>query len=237
MKLRRIEISGFKSFIDRTVLLVDDQLTAVVGPNGCGKSNIVDAIRWAMGEQSAKALRGKAMDEVIFSGSESRPHANSAEVVLTFENSSGTGHPNYAAIAEIAQGRRITREGGSEYSINGSPCRRRDVTELLLAAGVSPRSSMVEQGRMGLIVTARPEERRLLKVADQRLFESPADFAALIPADLAEPFTTADLASAIDRPTGLAQRMAYCLREMGAIAHVGKSGKAFLYNVVRERVT
>lgn len=162
MKLRRIEISGFKSFIDRTVLLVDDQLTAVVGPNGCGKSNIVDAIRWAMGEQSAKALRGKAMDEVIFSGSESRPHANSAEVVLTFENSSGTGHPNYAAIAEIAVGRRITREGGSEYSINGSPCRRRDVTELLLAAGVSPRSSMVEQGRMGLIVTARPEERRLL---------------------------------------------------------------------------
>ena len=161
MKLRRIEISGFKSFVDKTVLTVDDQLTAIVGPNGCGKSNIVDAIRWAMGEQSAKALRGKAMEEVIFSGSESRPHASSAEVVLTFENSNGTGHPDYAALSEISVGRTLSRDGNSEYLINGAPCRRRDVTELLLAAGVSPRSSMVEQGRMGLIVTARPEERPL----------------------------------------------------------------------------
>jgi chromosome segregation protein len=162
MKIRRIELCGFKSFIDRTVLHIDDQLTAVVGPNGCGKSNIVDAIRWAMGEQSAKALRGKTMDEVIFGGSESRPPASFAEVTLTFENVRGKGHPDYEDIAEIAITRRVDRDGVSDYLINGAPCRRRDVTELLLASGISPRSSMVEQGRMGLIVEARPEERRLL---------------------------------------------------------------------------
>lgn len=162
MKLRRIELCGFKSFVDRTVLNIDEQLTAVVGPNGCGKSNVVDAIRWAMGEQSPKSLRGKAMDEVIFSGCESRPAGYMAEVTLTFENSNGRGHPDYLHLPEIAVSRRLNREGASEYLLNGAPCRLRDVTELLLASGISPRSSMVEQGRMGLVVTARPEERRLL---------------------------------------------------------------------------
>lgn len=162
MKLRRIELFGFKSFVDRTVIALDSQVTAVVGPNGCGKSNILDAIRWAMGEQSARSLRGKAMDEVIFAGSENRGPASVAEATLTFDNSEGRCHPNYRDYSEIAVTRRLARDGSSEYVINGAVCRLRDVTELLLAAGVSPRSSMVEQGRMGMIVTARPEERRLL---------------------------------------------------------------------------
>lgn len=162
MKLRKIELSGFKSFVERTVVNFDEQVTAVVGPNGCGKSNIIDAIRWAMGEQSARSLRGKTMDEVIFAGSESRGPSSVAEVTLTFDNSSGQCHHEYAGFSEIAITRRLNRDGSSEYMINGTTCRLRDVTELLLSAGVSPRSSMVEQGRMGMIVTARPEERRLL---------------------------------------------------------------------------
>jgi chromosome segregation protein len=162
MKLHRIELCGFKSFVDRTVVHFDPQVTAVVGPNGCGKSNIVDAIRWSMGEQNARFLRGKAMDEVIFSGSETRSPHDFCEVILTFDNSDEAGHPDYAQFAEVAVTRRLDRDGHSEYLINAAPCRLRDVTELLLSSGVSPRSSMVEQGRMGLIVTARPEERRIL---------------------------------------------------------------------------
>lgn len=162
MKLRKVEICGFKSFVDKTVVAVGDAVTAVVGPNGCGKSNVVDAIRWAMGEQSARSLRGKGMDDVIFAGSESRGPLSSAEVTLNFLNDDGRCHPDYADYAELAITRRLTREGQSEYLINGTACRLRDVTDLLLSAGVSPRSSLVEQGRMGMIVTARPEDRRLL---------------------------------------------------------------------------
>jgi chromosome segregation protein len=162
MKLRRVELCGFKSFVDRTVITFDQQVTAVVGPNGCGKSNILDAIRWAMGEQSARSLRGKSMEEVIFSGSESRPASSVAEVSLVFDNSDGRCHPDFAEYGELAVTRELARDGTSDYKINGVTCRLRDVTELLLSAGVSPRSSMVEQGRMGVIVTARPEERRLL---------------------------------------------------------------------------
>lgn len=162
MKLRRVELCGFKSFVDRTVINFDQQVTAVVGPNGCGKSNILDAIRWAMGEQSARSLRGKAMEEVIFAGSDSRPASFTAEVSLIFDNTDGRCHPDFIDYAEIAITRELNRDGTSDYKINGTSCRLRDVTELLLSAGVSPRSSMVEQGRMGVIVTARPEERRLL---------------------------------------------------------------------------
>src|SRR5688500_15102852 len=166
MRIKKLEISGFKSFVDRTVLTFPDAVTAVVGPNGCGKSNIVDAIRWCMGEQSAKHLRGRAMEDVIFNGSDSRAAAGLAEVTLTFDNAD----PSYAETLpleyrdypEIAITRRLFRDGTSEYLINKTHVRLRDVTELFLGTGVGTKAySIVEQGRIGQIVSARPEDRRL----------------------------------------------------------------------------
>src|SRR6266852_2139080 len=161
MKLRRLEISGFKSFADRVVFSFDDGVTGVVGPNGCGKSNVVDAIRWAMGEQSAKHLRGRAMEDVIFSGSESRPATGMAEVSLTFQNDGRLVPQQYAAYGEITVTRRLFRNGDSDYEINKAPCRLMDITELFLGTGVGTRAySIIEQGRIGLIVSAKPEDRR-----------------------------------------------------------------------------
>src|SRR3954463_3715838 len=121
MQIKRLEIQGFKSFCDRTVVHVNDPITAVVGPNGCGKSNIVDAIRWCMGEQSAKHLRGRSMDDVIFSGSESRAGHEFAEVTLTFENDSGDVPVELRDYPEIAVTRRLNRAGDSDYLINKTP--------------------------------------------------------------------------------------------------------------------
>src|SRR3954470_14191588 len=118
MKIRRLEISGFKSFADRVVFSFDDGVTGVVGPNGCGKSNVVDAIRWAMGEQSAKTLRGRGMDDVIFAGAESRAAVSFAEVTITFDNSDHIAPPEYNDYADIAVTRRLDRSGNSEYLIN-----------------------------------------------------------------------------------------------------------------------
>src|SRR5216684_378486 len=161
MKIRRVEISGFKSFADRVVFSFDDGVTGVVGPNGCGKSNVVDAIRWAMGEQSAKHLRGRSMEDVIFSGSESRPPTGMAEVSITFQNDGRLVPPQYAGFAEITVTRRLFRDGTSEYEINKAPCRLLDITELFLGTGVGTRAySIIEQGRIGLIVSAKPEDRR-----------------------------------------------------------------------------
>src|SRR5712691_3602480 len=161
MKIRRVEVSGFKSFADRVVFSFDDGVTGVVGPNGCGKSNVVDAIRWAMGEQSAKHLRGRSMEDVIFSGSESRPPTGMAEVSITFQNDGRLVPPQYAAFAEITVTRRLFRDGTSEYEINKAPCRLLDITELFLGTGVGTRAySIIEQGRIGLIVSAKPEDRR-----------------------------------------------------------------------------
>src|SRR5216683_1945404 len=161
MKIRRVEISGFKSFADRVVFSFDDGVTGVVGPNGCGKSNVVDAIRWAMGEQSAKHLRGRSMEDVIFSGSESRPPTGMAEVSTTFQNDGRLVPPQYAGFAEITVTRRLFRDGTSEYEINKAPCRLLDITELFLGTGVGTRAySIIEQGRIGLIVSAKPEDRR-----------------------------------------------------------------------------
>ncbi len=163
MKIRRLEISGFKSFADRVVFSFDDGITGVVGPNGCGKSNVVDAIRWAMGEQSAKHLRGRAMEDVIFSGSESRPATGMAEVSLTFQNDGRMVPPQYAGFGEITVTRRLFRNGDSEYQINKTPCRLLDITELFLGTGVGTRAySIIEQGRIGLIVSAKPEDRRAI---------------------------------------------------------------------------
>src|SRR3954463_9385032 len=161
MKIRRLEISGFKSFADRIVFSFDDGVTGVVGPNGCGKSNVVDAIRWAMGEQSAKHLRGRAMEDVIFAGSESRPATGMAEVSLTFQNDGRLVPPQYAGFGEITVTRRLFRNGDSDYEINKTACRLLDITELFLGTGVGTRAySIIEQGRIGLIVSAKPEDRR-----------------------------------------------------------------------------
>ncbi|MFO0724884.1 MAG: chromosome segregation protein SMC [Myxococcota bacterium] len=164
MRIKRLEIQGFKSFADRTVLHFGDGITGVVGPNGCGKSNIVDALRWAMGEQSAKHLRGNGMEDVIFAGSESRGPTGMAEVTITFKNDDGTlVPPEYRGLTEISVTRRLFRDGTSEYLINRQLMRLRDVIDLFLGTGVGTKSySIIEQGRVGLIVTAKPEDRRAL---------------------------------------------------------------------------
>ena len=166
MHIKKLEVSGFKSFVDKTVVHFDHDVIGIVGPNGCGKSNIVDAIRWCMGEQSAKHLRGKSMEDVIFNGSESRGPAGLAEVTLTFDNSdpveAATLPPEYRDFAEIAIARRLYRDGTSEYLINRTQVRLRDITELFLGTGVGTKAySIVEQGRIGQIVSARAEDRRL----------------------------------------------------------------------------
>jgi chromosome segregation protein len=167
MRIRKLEISGFKSFVDRTVVHFDTDVIGIVGPNGCGKSNIVDSIRWCMGEQSAKHLRGKSMSDVIFNGSEHRGPHGMAEVTLTFENSdpeiAATLPLEYREYAEIAVTRRLFRDGTSEYLINKTQVRLKDVTDLFLGTGVGTKAySIVEQGKIGLIVSARPEDRRML---------------------------------------------------------------------------
>src|SRR6187402_1482387 len=166
MHIKKLEITGFKSFVDRSVIHFDHDIVGIVGPNGCGKSNIVDAIRWCLGEQSAKHLRGRAMEDVIFNGSESRGPNGMAEVTLTFDNAD----PSYAEslpieyrdYPEIAITRRLFRDGTSEYLINKTQVRLRDITELFLGTGVGTKAySIVEQGRIGQIVSARPEDRRM----------------------------------------------------------------------------
>lgn len=163
MRIKKIEVCGFKSFSDKIEIDFPAGVTAVVGPNGCGKSNVVDAIRWALGEQSPKQLRGKAMEDVIFNGSESRKPQGMAEVLLTFANENGHAVPEYMDFSEICVGRRLFRSGESEYSINKVPCRLKDVTDLFLGTGVGHRAySIVEQGKMDFVLNAKPEERRIL---------------------------------------------------------------------------
>lgn len=162
MRLKRLDITGFKSFMDRTVFSFDDGITAVVGPNGCGKSNVVDAIRWVMGEQSAKNLRGRGMEDVIFNGSETHAPLSLAEVTLTLTVEPPDVLPEtLAGLPEVSVTRRLFRSGESEYQINRTTCRLLDITELFLGTGVGTKAySIIEQGRVGQIVSARPEDRR-----------------------------------------------------------------------------
>lgn len=165
MHIKKLEIAGFKSFVDRTVIHFDHDVIGIVGPNGCGKSNIVDAVRWCMGEQSPKHLRGSSMSDVIFNGSESRAPHGLAEVTITFDNTdveyAASLPPEFRDFAEIAVTRRLFRDGTSEYLINKTQVRLRDVTELFLGTGVGTKAySIIEQGRIGMIVSARPEDRR-----------------------------------------------------------------------------
>ncbi len=167
MRIRKLEITGFKSFVDRTVVHFDTDVVGIVGPNGCGKSNIVDSIRWCMGEQSAKHLRGRAMTDVIFSGSETRGPHGLAEVTMTFDNSDAEAAQllplEYRDYADIAVTRRLYRDGTSEYLINKTVVRLKDVTDLFLGTGVGTKAyAIIEQGKIGLIVSARPEDRRML---------------------------------------------------------------------------
>lgn len=163
MRIKTIEVQGFKSFVDRTIVHFEEGVTGVVGPNGCGKSNIVDAIRWVMGEQSAKHLRGGAMEDVIFSGAESRQPSGMAQVFMTFDNADGRAPAEYAAYSEIQIGRRLYRSGESEYFINKTPCRLKDIVDLFLGTGVGTKAySIVEQGKVEQIVSSKPEDRRML---------------------------------------------------------------------------
>jgi chromosome segregation protein len=166
MHIKSLEIAGFKSFVDRTVIHFDHDVVGIVGPNGCGKSNVVDAIRWCMGEQSARHLRGRKMEDVIFNGSESRGPHGLAEVTLVFDNTDSRFTDlvpvEFRDYPEIAVTRRLFRDGTSEYLINKTHVRLRDVTDLFLGTGVGTKAySVVEQGRIGQIVSARPEDRRL----------------------------------------------------------------------------
>jgi chromosome segregation protein len=163
MKIKKIEVYGFKSFSEKIEIDFPPGVTAVVGPNGCGKSNVVDAIRWALGEQSPKQLRGKIMEDVIFNGSEGRKQQGMAEVVLTFSTQNGHPIADYLNFTEISVGRRLFRSGESEYSINKVPCRLKDITDIFLGTGVGHRAySIVEQGKMDFVLNAKPEERRIL---------------------------------------------------------------------------
>ncbi len=161
MRLRRVEIEGFKSFRDRVVLDFPHGICGIIGPNGCGKSNIVDAVRWVMGEQRVKALRGKKMDDVIFNGSEGSAPLGMAEVTMTFE-SNGRPFPGaYADCAELTVTRKIFRDGDSEYYLNRVPCRLLDVKEFFMGTGIGTRTySLVEQNSVSTLVEAKPEERR-----------------------------------------------------------------------------
>ena len=161
MRLDRIKIAGFKSFVDPITIDLRSNLTGIVGPNGCGKSNTIDAVRWVMGESSAKHLRGASMDDVIFNGSSSRKPIGKANIELLFDNSDGSLGGEYAKYAEIGIKREISRDGQSKYFLNGSRCRRRDITDIFLGTGLGPRSyAIIEQGMISRLIEAKPEELR-----------------------------------------------------------------------------
>ncbi|HHL40637.1 MAG TPA: chromosome segregation protein SMC [Deltaproteobacteria bacterium] len=163
MKIKRLKIQGFKSFADPVVFDLPLGISAVVGPNGCGKSNIVDAVRWVLGEQNARHLRGRLMEDVIFSGSETRKPMGMAEVVLTFSNDGGAAPPRFASFGEIEVKRRLYRSGESEYYINKVRARLRDIVDLFTDTGIGTRAySIIEQGQVGWLINARAEERRVI---------------------------------------------------------------------------
>lgn len=162
MRLKTIKLVGFKSFVDPTVLHLSGNLSAVVGPNGCGKSNVIDAVRWVMGESSAKNLRGGALVDVIFSGSTSRKPIGQASVELLFDNAEGRLGGQYASYSEIAIKRLVTRDGQSKYFLNGQSCRRRDIKDIFLGTGLGPRSyAIIEQGMISRVIDAKPDDLRI----------------------------------------------------------------------------
>ncbi|MDO9168551.1 MAG: chromosome segregation protein SMC [Methylobacter sp.] len=162
MKLEKIKLSGFKSFVDTTVIPISGNLTAIVGPNGCGKSNIIDAVRWVMGESSAKHLRGGSMADVIFNGSSGRKPVSTASVELVFNNTEGKLGGEYSQYDTIAIKRQVSRDGTSVFMLNGSRCRRKDITDIFLGTGLGSRSyAIIEQGTISRMVEAKPDDLRV----------------------------------------------------------------------------
>ena len=162
MRLKKIKLSGFKSFVDPTTIPMPSNLIGIVGPNGCGKSNVIDAVRWVMGESSAKHLRGDSMADVIFNGAAGRKPVGHAFVELVFDNSLGSLGGEYASYAEISIKRQVSRDGQSTYFLNGARCRRKDITDIFLGTGLGPRSyAIIEQGTISRLIEAKPEELRI----------------------------------------------------------------------------
>ena len=161
MRLKKIKLAGFKSFVDPTTIPINSAMTGIVGPNGCGKSNVIDAIRWVLGESSAKNLRGDSMADVIFSGSSSRKPVGKASVELIFDNTDGKAPGQYASYAEISIRREASRDGVSAYFLNKTKCRRKDITDIFLGTGLGPRAySIIEQGMVTRIIESKPEDLR-----------------------------------------------------------------------------
>lgn len=162
MRLKQIKLAGFKSFVDPTTVSLPSNLTAIVGPNGCGKSNLIDAVRWVMGESSAKNLRGDAMTDVIFNGSTGRKPVGQASIELVFDNSDGTVQGEFANYNEISVKRMVNREAQSSYFLNGTRCRRKDITDIFLGTGLGPRSyAIIEQGMISRLIESKPHELRI----------------------------------------------------------------------------
>ncbi|MDP2878027.1 MAG: AAA family ATPase, partial [Sulfuricella sp.] len=162
MRLTHIKLAGFKSFVDPTTIPVPGQRVGVVGPNGCGKSNVIDAVRWVLGESRARELRGESMQDVIFSGSATRKAVSRASVELIFDNSLGKAAGQWSQYAEIAVKRILSRNGESAYYINNLHVRRRDITDIFLGTGLGARAyAIIEQGMISRIIEARPEELRV----------------------------------------------------------------------------
>ena len=162
MRLTQLKLSGFKSFVDPTTINVPGQLVGIVGPNGCGKSNVIDAVRWVLGETRASALRGDSMMDVIFNGSGNRKPLARASVELVFDNSLGRAAGQWSQYAEISVKRVLQRDGDSAYYINNAHVRRRDITDIFLGTGLGPRAyAIVEQGMISRIIEAKPEELRV----------------------------------------------------------------------------
>ena len=162
MRLRKVRLTGFKSFVDPTTIAFPGNLIGIVGPNGCGKSNIIDAVRWVMGELSARHLRGESMADVVFTGSNTRQPLARASVELVFDNGDGRLGGRYAGFAEISIKRQVGREGYSQYFLNAAQCRRRDVMDVFLGTGLGPRSyTIIEQGTISRLIEAKPEELRV----------------------------------------------------------------------------
>jgi len=161
MRLSKIKLAGFKSFVDPTTIHIPTNLVGIIGPNGCGKSNVIDAVRWVMGETSAKNLRGESMADVIFNGSNGRKPVGHASIELVFDNTAGTLTGQYAGYNEISIRRQVSRDGTSNYFLNSARCRRRDITDIFLGTGLGPRSySIIEQGTISRLIEARPEDLR-----------------------------------------------------------------------------
>ncbi|MEK7772868.1 MAG: AAA family ATPase, partial [Deltaproteobacteria bacterium] len=155
MKIKKVTIHGFKSFVDKVALNFPMAVSGIIGPNGCGKSNIVDAIRWVLGEQNARHLRGKQMEDVIFTGSDGRKPLGMAEVTLTFSNEEGQAPARFAGFTEIEISRRLYRSGESEYYINKVQSRLRDIVDLFADTGIGTKAySIIEQGQVGWLINA-----------------------------------------------------------------------------------